>query len=62
MRRIAHLVRIDADVTRLHALVPGDKVLFAEGGLAAKTRMNSREQVFQEGVAAPELHLKEQTL
>jgi hypothetical protein len=62
MRRITHFIGIDANVARLHALVPGNKVLFAKGGLAAETGMYGREQMFQEGVTATKLHFKEQAL
>ncbi|MNP51701.1 hypothetical protein D3C76_1460430 [compost metagenome] len=62
VRRIAHFVRIDANIARLHALVPGNKVLFTERRLAAKASMHRRKQMFQEGIAATQLHLKEQAL
>ncbi len=37
MRGVAHFVSIHADEARLHLLVPGDEILFAKGGLRAKT-------------------------
>lgn len=62
MRRIADLVSIHADITRLDALVPGNEILSAEGRLFAKTLAHGRQQAFQESIAASELHFEEQAL